>query len=190
MWQVPAFPDHPCAFVYQHREASSITVSCDTPEGILWAYGYDPAIVNETGIKGAYFGGKGDDHLVGGSNRDRLFGGADNDTLEGRGFVDWLEGEGGNDYLYGDAGCGQIWKTDTLDPANPAAITSSCWANGFGGMYGLAEDSLGELYVVVGAANRIDCIHSGEGCYWAAWGIFSDGFESGDVARWSSVEPP
>lgn len=93
------------------------------------------------------------------------------------------------DYLYTDAGCGQIWKTDTLDPANPAAITSSCWANGFGGAYGFAEDSLGELYVVVGGAGRIDCIHSGEGCFWAAWGIFSDGFESGDTAVWSSATP-
>lgn len=92
-------------------------------------------------------------------------------------------------YIYGDAGCGQIWKTDTLDPANPAAISSSCWANGFGGTYGFAEDSRGELYVVVGGASRIDCIHNGDGCYWAGWGIFSDGFESGDASRWSSVSP-
>ena len=100
-------------------------------------------------------------------------------------FVPSLAG----DYFYSDAGCGQVWKTDTLDPANPAAITSSCWASGFGGTFGFAEDSLGELYVILGFGSRIDCIHDGEGCFWAAWGIFSDGFESGDVARWSSAAP-
>jgi glucose/arabinose dehydrogenase len=67
-------------------------------------------------------------------------------------------------YFYGDAACGQIWKTTTLDPANPAAIQASCWASGFGGMYGFAEDRFGELYVVVGGASRIDCIHNGGGC--------------------------
>jgi len=67
-------------------------------------------------------------------------------------------------YFYGDAACGQIWKTTTLDPANPAAIQASCWASGFGGMFGFAEDRFGELYVVVGGASRIDCIHNGGGC--------------------------
>lgn len=90
------------------------------------------------------------------------------------------------DYIYSDAACGQIWKTDTLDPADPAAITSSCWSSGHHGTFGFAEDSLGELYVVVGGAGRIECIHNGEGCFWAGWGIFSDGFESGDVSRWTS----
>lgn len=93
------------------------------------------------------------------------------------------------DYLYGDAACGQIWKTDTLDPANPAAIASSCWSSGHGGMYGFAEDHLGELYVVRGGAGSIECIHNGEGCFWAGWGIFSDGFESGDVGRWNATAP-
>lgn len=93
------------------------------------------------------------------------------------------------DYFYGDNACGQIWKTTTLDPANPAAIDAACWASGFGGTFGFAEDHLGELYVVVGGANRIDCIHNGEGCFWAGWGIFGDGFESGDVDRWSSSTP-
>jgi hypothetical protein len=67
-------------------------------------------------------------------------------------------------YFYGDAACGQIWKTTTLDPANPAAIQASCWASGFAGMYGFAEDRFGELYVVMGGASRIDCIHNGGGC--------------------------
>lgn len=93
------------------------------------------------------------------------------------------------DYLYSDAACGQIWKTDTLDPANPAAITSSCWASGFGGTFGFGEDHLGELYVVMGFGSRIDCIHNGDGCYWAGWGIFSDGFESGDTSHWSAAVP-
>ena len=41
-------------------------------------------------------------------------------------------------YLYGDAYCGQLWKTTTLDPANPAAVAAACWASGFGGNYGFA----------------------------------------------------
>jgi glucose/arabinose dehydrogenase len=93
------------------------------------------------------------------------------------------------DYLYSDAACGQIWKTTTLNPANPAAVAASCWASGFAGTFGFAEDTLGELYVVVGGAGRIDCIHNGEGCYWAGWGIFADGFESGDTSRWSAAVP-
>ncbi|MEZ5464233.1 MAG: PQQ-dependent sugar dehydrogenase [Lysobacteraceae bacterium] len=84
------------------------------------------------------------------------------------------------DYFYSDAYCGQVWKTDTLDTANPAAITSSCWASGYGGSYGFAEDHLGELYLVMGGAGRIDCIHNGAGCTWAGEAsdhVFSDGFE-------------
>ena len=92
-------------------------------------------------------------------------------------------------YFYSDAYCGQIWKTTTLDPADPAATASTCWASGFGGDYGFAEDHLGELYVVVGGAGRVDCIHNGAGCYWAGWGIFSDGFESGDVSHWTAKVP-
>jgi hypothetical protein len=91
------------------------------------------------------------------------------------------------DYLYGDAACGQIWKTTTLDPANPAAITASCWASGFQGTYGFAQDRLGELYVVVGGQGRIDCIHNGEGCFWAGW-LFADDFESGDLTRWQKTK--
>jgi beta-fructofuranosidase len=59
LWQIPVLPDHPGPFAYQHREASSITLSCDRPEGILWAYGYDPATVNETGIAVWEFGQEG-----------------------------------------------------------------------------------------------------------------------------------
>ena len=93
------------------------------------------------------------------------------------------------DYFYGDAACGQIWKTDTLDTSNQAGIGASCWASGFGGLFGFAEDTNGELYAVVGGAGRIDCIHNGEGCSWAAAGIFTDGFESGNTSRWSSEVP-
>ncbi len=95
------------------------------------------------------------------------------------------------DYIYGDAACGQLWKTTTLDPADPAAIDASCWASGFGGTFGFSEDSQGELYVVVGGAGRIDCIHNGDGCFWAGASnlIFTDGFESGDTTAWSSSVP-
>lgn len=95
----------------------------------------------------------------------------------------------GGDYIYGDASCGQIWKSDTLDPSNPAAISSSCWASGFGGTYGFAEDAAGEVYVVVGGASRIDCIHEGGGCPWVDGHVFLDGFESGDTSRWSTTVP-
>jgi hypothetical protein len=93
------------------------------------------------------------------------------------------------DYIYGDAACGQLWKTTTLDPANPAAIAASCWASGFGGTYGFGEDSFGELYVVVGGASRIDCIHNGGGCHWANSGLFNDGFETENDDRWSAAVP-
>lgn len=89
------------------------------------------------------------------------------------------------DYIYSDAACGQVWKTDTLDPANPAGIEASCWASGFNGTYGFAEDAAGELYILVGAQSRIDCIHNGDGCTWATDQVFSDGFESGDITRWN-----
>jgi hypothetical protein len=96
-------------------------------------------------------------------------------------------------YVYADAACGDIWKTTTLDPANPAAIDSACWASGFGGIYGFAEDHLGELYVVVGGAGggvggspgRVDCIHNGAGCTWVNTDLFADGAETGTLARWS-----
>ena len=100
-------------------------------------------------------------------------------------FVPQLAG----DYLYGDLFCGQIWKTTTLDPASPAAIDSECWASGYQGLYGFAEDHLGELYPILGGASRIDCIHAGEGCFWAGWEVFDDGFESGDTRAWSVAVP-
>jgi glucose/arabinose dehydrogenase len=68
------------------------------------------------------------------------------------------------DYFYGDVACGQIWKTTTLDPTNMAGIQASCWASGFSGLFGFAEDRFGELYAIVGGASRIDCIHNGGGC--------------------------
>jgi glucose/arabinose dehydrogenase len=89
------------------------------------------------------------------------------------------------DYIYGDAACGQLWKTTTLDPANPSAIAAECWASGFQGTYGLAEDSIGELYVIRGPSSRIDCIHNGDGCFWTGTALFLDGFESGDTGAWN-----
>ena len=85
------------------------------------------------------------------------------------------------DYFYGDAACGQVWKTTTLDPSDPENIASSCWASGFGGLYGFAEDRLGELYIINGPASEIHCIHNGDGCTWAMPELpfFDDGFETG-----------
>ncbi len=73
-------------------------------------------------------------------------------------------------YLYGDAACGQIWRTTTFDREQPLAAQAQCWLGGESGMYALAEDHLGELYIVNGGAGRIDCIHDGAGCPWAAAG--------------------
>ncbi|HUP21517.1 MAG TPA: PQQ-dependent sugar dehydrogenase [Thermoanaerobaculia bacterium] len=93
-------------------------------------------------------------------------------------------------YLYGDPACGQIWRTTTLDPANPAAIVAQCFSSGRHGVYGFAEDHAGELYIVRGGASRIECIHNGEGCFWAGSETFLDGFESGDTSAWSRTVPP
>lgn len=108
------------------------------------------------------------------------------------------------DFLYGDNACGQIWKTTTLDPANPAAVAAVCWAQNvnvdgdptletFSGNYGFAEDHLGEVYVVLGGASRIDCIHAGspDGCFWAGFrGLFEDDFESQGTSHWSQTSNP
>jgi hypothetical protein len=96
-------------------------------------------------------------------------------------FVPSLAG----DYIYGDPACGQLWKTTTLDPANPSAIASECWASGYHGTYGLAEDSIGELYIIRGPSSQIDCIHNGDGCFWHGTALFLDGFESGDTGAWN-----
>ncbi len=50
VWQVPAFPDFPAFYSYQHREACEVTVDWDRGDAILFAYSYDPAHVLETGI--------------------------------------------------------------------------------------------------------------------------------------------
>jgi glucose/arabinose dehydrogenase len=94
-----------------------------------------------------------------------------------------LEGQ----YMYGDAGCGQIWVTTALDPANPGAIAAACWENAFSGTYGFGEDHLGELYVVQGGGT-ISCVHNGDGCYWARFrGLFEDDFESSGLTHWSAT---
>jgi beta-fructofuranosidase len=49
-WQVPSFASYPAFFRYHHREACEVAVEWDNPDAILWAYGYDPATVSETGI--------------------------------------------------------------------------------------------------------------------------------------------
>ncbi len=93
-------------------------------------------------------------------------------------------------YIYSDNGCGQLWLSDTLNPATPSTATATCWEDVGAGVYGFAEDRLGELYVVNGGAGRIDCVHDGAGCPWADWaGLFEDGFESGDTTQWSATVP-
>jgi len=85
-------------------------------------------------------------------------------------------------YFFGDAANGQVWWT----PANDVT-TASCWDGGDQGLYAFAEDSSGELYLVLGGQHRIECIHGGisGGCWWATLGlVFKDGFESNGTSRW------
>lgn len=92
-------------------------------------------------------------------------------------------------YIYSDFFCGQLWLSEPFDRTNPAATTSTCWEDTGNGITGFAEDHLGEIYVVRGGDQRIDCLHDGgaRGCFWAGDGLFSDGFERGDLDRWSST---
>lgn len=95
-------------------------------------------------------------------------------------------------YLYSDYNVAQVWVTTSFDPSVPAAATACCWFDRDFGVYAFAEDQNGELYVVNGSADRIDCIHNGhpDGCFWAGWGgLFEDGFESEDTTHWSSTTP-
>ncbi|WP_423065354.1 hypothetical protein [Devosia sp. CN2-171] len=50
LWQVPAFSGHEDFFTYHHSQPGSVTVEWDRSEAILFAYGYDPATVDEIGI--------------------------------------------------------------------------------------------------------------------------------------------
>jgi beta-fructofuranosidase len=50
LWQVPALAGHVDFFSYQHAQAGSVTVEWDRSEAMLFAYGYEPATVAETGI--------------------------------------------------------------------------------------------------------------------------------------------
>jgi hypothetical protein len=91
-------------------------------------------------------------------------------------------------YLYSDNGCGQLWASTILDPSNQATATASCWEDLGSGVYSFAEDRLGELYMARGFNHTVQCIHSGDGCYWARWrGMFEDDFENAahDFSRWN-----
>lgn len=50
VWQVRSFAIHPEFFKYHHREACEVTIVTNAPDAVLWAYGYQPQTVNETGI--------------------------------------------------------------------------------------------------------------------------------------------
>ncbi|MFA1625680.1 GH32 C-terminal domain-containing protein [Rhizobium mongolense] len=59
VWQVPSFAIHPEFFKYHHREACEVTIVTNAPGAVLWAYGYQPQTVNETGITVFEFSEKG-----------------------------------------------------------------------------------------------------------------------------------
>lgn len=59
VWQVPASAIHPEFFTYHHRESCEVTIVTNAPDAVLWAYGYQPQTVNETGITVFEFSEKG-----------------------------------------------------------------------------------------------------------------------------------
>ncbi|MGR4842593.1 GH32 C-terminal domain-containing protein [Rhizobium sp. LARHSG275] len=59
VWQVRSFAIDPEFFKYHHREACEVTIVTNAPDAVLWAYGYQPQTVNETGITVFEFSQKG-----------------------------------------------------------------------------------------------------------------------------------
>ncbi|MBA5800197.1 glycoside hydrolase family 32 protein [Rhizobium sp. WYCCWR 11317] len=59
VWQVLSFAIHPEFFKYHHRETCEVTIVTNAPDAVLWAYGYQPQTVNETGITVFEFSEKG-----------------------------------------------------------------------------------------------------------------------------------
>lgn len=59
LWQVPSFPQFAQFYSYHHRESCEVTVEWDRSNAVLFAYGYDPANVRETGITLWDFGADG-----------------------------------------------------------------------------------------------------------------------------------
>ncbi|HSM50872.1 MAG TPA: PQQ-dependent sugar dehydrogenase, partial [Thermoanaerobaculia bacterium] len=90
------------------------------------------------------------------------------------------------DYLFADYCHGDLWG---------GTWTGAAWSftqriAGPFGVYSLAEDHLGELYLVNGTAGTVSCLHDGLGCFWSLWtGLGEDGFESGDLTRWHAIAP-
>lgn len=89
-------------------------------------------------------------------------------------------------YLFSDYGHGDLWR-GTFSGTWSFGATSIA---GPSGVFSLAEDHLGELYVVNGSGGTISCLHDGEGCFWPLWtGLGEDGFETGTLTRWHAATP-
>ncbi|MCL4836345.1 MAG: PQQ-dependent sugar dehydrogenase [Thermoanaerobaculia bacterium] len=90
------------------------------------------------------------------------------------------------DYLFADYCHGDLWGGTWTG----AAWSFSQRIAGAFGVYSLAEDHLGELYLVNGSTGTVSCLHDGPGCFWSLWtGLGEDGFESGDLLRWHASAP-
>lgn len=59
VWEARSFAIHPEFFKYHHREACEVTIVTNAPDAVLWAYGYQPQTVNETGVTVFEFSEKG-----------------------------------------------------------------------------------------------------------------------------------
>ncbi len=76
-----------------------------------------------------------------------------------------------------------LWTRRRRRPRPP-----TCWEDVGSGVYAFAEDRLGELYMARGFNGTVQCVHSGQGCYWASWrGLFEDDFESNGFTHWSDA---
>ncbi|HPK65459.1 MAG TPA: PQQ-dependent sugar dehydrogenase [Thermoanaerobaculia bacterium] len=90
------------------------------------------------------------------------------------------------DYLFSDYCHGDLWGGT---PSGSGWSFSQRLTGPFG-VFSLAEDHLGELYLVNGATGVVSCLHDGDGCFWSLWtGLGEDGFESGDLSRWHASAP-
>ncbi|MFO0930629.1 MAG: hypothetical protein U0736_26965 [Gemmataceae bacterium] len=91
---------------------------------VMYGFGGNDYLNNNTGLRTWAYGGAGDDALVGSSNNDVLDGGTGDDALSGYGGADSLYGGSGMDTLYGGDG------NDTLNGGDDGAFDTLVGGSG------------------------------------------------------------